>query len=80
MIPFSSRTVGAASAIPGDSMAEATPETGNLSAYRVEGAFSSPEINWSLISSIQSMNSCGTSRYRRSKRLVLEVEDSVGRP
>ena len=41
-----------------------------------------PEINCSLISSIRSMNSCGTSGLdlADADALVLEVEDSVGAP
>src|ERR687897_141323 len=80
VIPFSSRTVGAASAIPGDSMAEATPGNQEPADLERRGRLQLPrdQLLLDLVHPVDELLRNLRAGLADPDALVLEVEDRVG--
>src|SRR5215204_3090896 len=80
VIPFSSRTVGAASAIPGDSMAEATPGNQERVGLQGRGRLQLPrdQLLLDLVHPVDELLRHLRAHLPDADALVLEVEDRVG--
>src|SRR5829696_9550438 len=80
VIPFSSRTVGAASAIPGDSMAEATPGNQEPADLERRGRLQLPrdQLLLDLVHPVDELLRNLRAGLADADALVLEVEDRVG--